>query len=248
MNVEQEQHNIEIRRNLEYWRRKPVLQAIYAGFYNEIARHIDFEINGDIVELGSGIGNLKSVVPGCICTDMFDNPWLDRVENAYRLTFPDQSVSHLILFDVFHHIRYPGTLLEEFRRVLVPGGRVIIFEPALSALGLLVYGVFHHEAIGRVGELCWNAPENFDCENTDYYAAQGNAGRIFFSRRYKKHLSEWNILLKKKFAAISYVLSGGYGKPQLFPSALYPVMKGVDKLCGLLPFLFATRALVVLEK
>ena len=51
------------------------------------------------MELGSGIGNIKSVIDSAICTDIFDNPWIDQVENAYRLSFLDNEVSNIILFD-----------------------------------------------------------------------------------------------------------------------------------------------------
>ena len=71
---------------------------------------------GSVVELGSGIGNIKEVIPKCLCTDLFPNPWLDYVENAYALSFGSASVSNLILFDVFHHLKYPGTALQEFHR------------------------------------------------------------------------------------------------------------------------------------
>ena len=53
----------------------------------------------------------------CVRTDLFANPWIDQVENAYRLTFGDGEVSHLILFDVFHHLQHPRTALRECRRV-----------------------------------------------------------------------------------------------------------------------------------
>ena len=91
------------------------------------------------------MGRIKDVIPQCVTTDLFPNPWLDRQENCYQLSFADGSVSHLILFDVWHHLRYPGTALREFHRVLAPGGRLILFEPAASWVGRLVYHFFHHE-------------------------------------------------------------------------------------------------------
>jgi hypothetical protein len=47
--------------------------------------------------------------------------------------------------DVWHHLEHPANALAEFRRVLVPRGRVIILEPAMSVVGRLVYGNCHHE-------------------------------------------------------------------------------------------------------
>ncbi len=130
------QHNIEIQRNLDCWKQKPILREIYQRFYILIAKYLNRSINGEIIELGSGIGNIKMIIPDAICTDIFKNPWIDRVENAYQLSFADGSISNLILFDVFHHLEFPGTALNEFHRVLQPSGRIIIFDPYISLTGI----------------------------------------------------------------------------------------------------------------
>ena len=111
MNDKIEQHNSEIHENLVLWRRKPMLREAYAAFYQEILRRLPASPKGPVIECGSGIGNLKSVLPGCITSDLFPNPWIDRIENVYALSFADATVSALILFDVFHHLEYPGTAL-----------------------------------------------------------------------------------------------------------------------------------------
>ena len=108
---------------------------------------------------------------------------VDRVENAYSLSFPgDRSQTHL--FDVWHHLEYPGTALAEFYRVLTPGGRLVIFDPAMGILGRIVYGLFHHEPLGLRDEIRWWAPAGFSPSEMTYYAAQGNAHRIFFSKKW----------------------------------------------------------------
>ena len=243
----EEQHNVEIHENLAYWNNKPTLQKVYLGFYKLISKELNRNIQGKIVELGSGIGNLKSVVPEAICTDLFNNPWLDQVENAYALSFKDESVSNLVLFDVWHHLQYPGDALKEFRRVLKPGGKVILFEPYISLFGRLVFGPMHHEPIGLKEEIKPFAPAKTDFDKLDYYAAQGNATRIFYKKKYNDLLTDWNIVFKKRTPALAYILSGGYSKPQLYPSIALPLFKPIDKVFGLLPGIFATRLLVVLE-
>jgi len=95
--IPEEQHNIEIHENLQSWNNKPILRKVYQKFYKLIKTGVDENLGGKIVELGSGIGNLKSIIPEAICTDLFENPWLDQVENAYNLSFDDNSVSNLIL-------------------------------------------------------------------------------------------------------------------------------------------------------
>jgi hypothetical protein len=93
-----EQHNREIHENQKAWARKPVLRRAYAELYRTICENIEPSIPGKKVEPGSGMGNIRKHLPECITTDMFPNPWLDRVENAYQLSFSDSSVGHPILF------------------------------------------------------------------------------------------------------------------------------------------------------
>src|SRR5438046_1573586 len=107
------QHQREIERNLQAWRSKPLLRTIYADFFARIIHLIDPQTPGRIVEIGSGIGNLKNHLPQAVSTDLFPNPWIDAVCDAYELPFSDGTVSHLILLDVFHHLRVPGAFLKE---------------------------------------------------------------------------------------------------------------------------------------
>lgn len=243
-----DQHNVEIERNLQSWRRKPVLRRVYRKFHERIARHIDASLSGRIVELGSGIGNIRDVIPGCLRTDLFANPWIDQVENAYSLSFRDGECSHLILFDVFHHLRYPRTALRECRRVLQQGGRVILFEPYISLTGRIVYGPMHHEPIALESEITADAPVLFRVDRDPYYAAQGNATRIFWNGECPEILEGWDVIARERIAAWSYALTGGYSKPQLYPAALYGVMSALDAVMEQVPRVSALRALVVLRR
>lgn len=241
-------HDAEIHRNLAYWDQKPLLHRIYQDFYKLISKHIDHAVKGPVVELGSGIGNIKSVIPDAICTDLFGNPWIDRVENAYELSFGDNSVSNIILFDVFHHMEYPGRVLSELYRVLAENGRVIIFDPALSLTGLVVFGMFHHEPLALGRKIIWNAPAEFDPWKSGYYAAQSNAEKVFCGNKFKRNLSSWNVIVRQKYSSLAYLLSGGYSKPQLIASRFYNQVKSIEKMLDHIPFLFATRMIVVLCK
>lgn len=243
-----EQHNIEIQRNREVWAQKPLLREIYRGFYRQIALRIETRTPGLVVELGSGIGSIKEVLPQCITTDIFPNPWLDRRENAYRLSFPDGSVSHLILFDVWHHLRYPGTALHEFHRVLAPGGRLVLFEPAASWLGRLAYQVFHHEPVGLSDAITWDAPLGFSANDADYYAAQGSATRLFWWGEARARLTGWRLAEIRPLTSFAYLSTGGFSGPQIGGQALHGLMSRFDRVAGLFPRAFATRLLVVLEK
>jgi hypothetical protein len=130
----------------------------------------------------------------------------------------------------------------------MPGGRLIIFDPGLSLLGRLVYGPLHPEPIGSHDPISWFAPKGWLPDQSEYYAAQGNTQRIFVEQEIKLDPAVWQLNSIKRLAAISYIASGGYSKPQLYPDLFLPVMRLIDRLCSLFPGLFTTRLLVVLER
>ncbi len=243
-----EQHATEIHRNAEAWRRKPILRRVYGDFYRRILPHLAPATLGPRLELGSGMGSIKEFIPDCVTSDIFPHPWLDRIENAYAIRTPDGSLGTLVLFDVWHHLEHPGTALREFHRVLRPGGRLVLIEPAASLLGRLIYGVFHHEPVGLDREIRWQAPADFDPANHHYYAAQGNAWRMFGAGRLPAEVAGWSLVHLERKAALTYIASGGFSHRQVCPEALYPLVGAVSRALDLLPRVFATRMIVVLEK
>jgi SAM-dependent methyltransferase len=241
-------HNVEIERNRLAWGRKAPLRLVYRSFHEKIAAEIDPAVGGPIVEIGSGIGAIKDVIPQCVTTDIFPNPWLDRVENAYALSFPDASVGHLILFDVWHHLRYPGTALREFRRVVAPAGRLILFEPAISLLSRLAFGCFHAEPIAMRRRIEWEAPAPFHPEQVDYYAAQGNATRHFWRGDAKPLLTGWTIVHVEPITSLRYLATGGFSGPMLARPRLFRILGAFERAAARWPRVFATRLLVTLKR
>ena len=245
MNAELKQHQIEMRRNRRAWDRKPRLREIYAGYYRRIVALIDPRISGRILEIGSGMGHLKTHLPQTIASDLFPNPWLDVVCDGYELPFRDGTISHLVLFDVFHHLQAPGVLLNEARRILTPAGRLILFEPYISWVSHPIYGLGHHEPIA------WR--KSIDLSGTrarprTYYAAQGNATRLFFEPVPRGWLSGWSLFHREAWADFSYLLSGGFSKPCLYPARLSPALRWLDAGLSRWPGLFGARCLVGLGR
>lgn len=241
-------HNEEIHRNREAWARKPRLRDVYRGFYDLIASRIDRARPGLILELGSGLANIKDVIPDSVTSDLFPNPWLDRQENAYSLSVSDASVSHLILFDVWHHLRYPGTALREFRRALAPGGRLVIFDPAVSWIGRLVYGQFHFEPVGLGDPITWDAPAGFSAADADYFAAQGSATRVFWWGEDRDRLAGWRVIEVRPVASFAYFATGGFSGRQIGGAWMHRLLQRLDRLASMFPRACAARLLVVLER
>ncbi len=237
-------HQVEIERNLRAWNAKPLLREIYADFYRRILALVDPAIPGRVVEIGSGIGNLKTHLPAALATDLFPNPWLDLVCDGYELPFRQASVSHLVLFDVFHHLRAPNAFLHEARRVLAPAGRLILFEPYISWSSCPIYGLLHHEPVA------WRAPitraESLP-RPRDYYAAQGNATRLFFRHEIPGWPEGWMVLHAEAFSCFYYLLSGGYSKPAFYPACWLERLQKVEATLSLWPRVFGGRCLIGLR-
>ena len=101
----------------EAWNRKPLLKKIYTDFYRSIANELQHEHKGLIVEIGSGVPNATDVIPGALRTDSFAHGSVNQVENIYALSFETGSVANLFMVDVFHHLEFPGSALDECYRV-----------------------------------------------------------------------------------------------------------------------------------
>lgn len=246
-----DRHDREIHLNRESFSRKPLLRYVYRDLYRLAGDHLPgAKGSRTVVEIGSGMGNVREFIPDCITTDLFPNEGIDRVEDAYALGFEDKSVDGFLLLDVFHHLRYPGTALREMERCLRNGGRVVLLEPDMSLLGRLVYGRFHPEPLGLGDSIQWHAPgvEPLSKGGPGYYAAQGNAKRVFVDGEDLEQIAPLRVRQISRIASLSYVASGGFSGPQLYPTSCYGLMRWIDRVAGLFPSLFSTRLLVVLEK
>ena len=239
------QHLSEIEANMAAWSRKPLLRKVYSYLYMKVMKKLNNADSGVTVELGSGIGNLKNYVPTAFTSDIFHHDWIDISCSAYDLPFRDESVTNLVLFDVFHHLEHPLAFMKEAERVLIKNGRIVLADPYMSLLTLPIYGLFHHEpvALRRTISMDDQKPQI-----EDYYAAQGNATRVFFNRDEIKLPSAWYVESAEAFACFSYLLSGGFSKRSFYPSSLLSAMKWLDSRLSRWPKIFAGRCVIEIVK
>lgn len=241
-------HEFDNNLNQRIWNSKHLLRRTYLEFFRLIEKHIDRTVKGSIVELGSGGCHLRQIIQDVICTDIHSNPWIDQVENCYQLSFPDNSVGHIIMFDVFHHLQYPGSALNEIHRKLVPGGKLILFEPDMGLLGRIIYGVFHCEPVELYRDIKWYFNPSVLPPGDTHYSAQSNAYKIFIRNQTNEDLKVWKLIKCKRYSALTYIASGGFSRQPLYPEYLYRYLKKTEKLLDQFPAIFATRLLVSLEK
>lgn len=226
------------------WRARPVLRRLYREWYELIARRL--ADRAPTVELGSGIGRLREVVPEAVLTDVEPTRWADRVADAEDLPYEDASVGNLVLVDVFHHLAEPAQFLDEAARVLRRGGRAVLLEPYCSPLSRLAYR-FHHERLDLRADPFLADPR----VATGAMEANIATTTLAFFRREGELRSRWPALELRERRLLSlfvYPLTGGFSRRALLPSALYRPLTVLEGALAPLNRLAALRCLIVLER
>jgi SAM-dependent methyltransferase len=233
-------------RQADAWNKRPLLRALYREWQEVAAARLS-AIPGESVELGAGIGRFKDVAPSVRATDVETTPWVAEVVDAENLPFDAATVANLVLFDVFHHLARPARFFDEARRVLAPGGRVVIVDPYCSPLSTFAYRRFHRELTDL------SAPPLEPDERVAASPLASNQARatlVFFRHadRFRRRWPELEIIERRRFAVFLYALSGGYSRRPLAHAALYRPLAAVERLLAPLAPLAGFRCLVVLER
>ena len=130
---------------------KPFLKRLYSDWYNIFIDKSKQVKNGKHLEIGSGGGFYKDVFAQVVTSDILSLPNVDKVFSAEEMPFNENELASIVMLNVFHHIPKPYLFLKEAERTLVKGGKVIMIEPANSALGRFIYKRFHHEPFDEKG-------------------------------------------------------------------------------------------------
>ena len=109
-------------------RNNAYLFSLYAHWYGLIKGQLP-EVDGEILELGSGGGFFEDLLPGLITSDVMPVEGVSKVIDATSLPFDDGALSGIVGTNVLHHVRGIEMFLAEASRVLVEGGRLVLSSP-----------------------------------------------------------------------------------------------------------------------
>lgn len=221
---------------------KKILNKIYTNFYTQFKKTTIPA--GLIIEIGSGAGFIKEVLPKVITSDVVKGEGIDKVFYAEKIPFKSKSTAAFLMVDVLHHIKDIEKAFKEMERCLKVGGKIIMIEPYNSLWGRLIYKYFHKE--------------DFDPYSGWKIAGKGRISHsntalpwIIFVRDRKKFINKFpglRILKLTPHTPFSYLFSGGLSYPQLIPTAFYPLVRLIEYLLSPFNYLIGMFVTVELEK
>lgn len=223
---------------------KKFLRKVYESFYRDLMSHVQYYENGTFIELGSGAGFIKQMYPKIQTSDVLDLPDLDRIFDATKMPFKNNSVDAIVLINVLHHIKNIELFFAEVTRVLKETGRIVMIEPANTLWSRFVYTRFHHEV--------FDPNADWQVEGSRHLLDGNDAlAWIIFNRdkeQFQKKYPELNIIKIYNHTPVSYLISGGFTLKQLLPSCMYVPVRCIESLfqfAGSLTGMFQT---IVLER
>jgi SAM-dependent methyltransferase len=245
--------NLEYQRQYFLSKKNQNMNFLLSKRFEWMEKFIDSAEYG--LEVGSGFGASKFFISNrnFILSDVGCNEWLD-IPNCHAESIPiaDGSLDFLIVNQTLHHLAFPQDFFDEARRVLRPGGRVIMLEPFTSLVMKLVLIVMRHEGFDdSVNPLDRTIPMS---DPNDPWSANNSMVRLLFQ---KEKLGSGKIpgfaLAHSDYVEfLTFLNSGGVGSKFFYlplPSILLRLQWLIDKfLTKLLPKVFALQMQIVLVK
>lgn len=226
------------------WLTKPSLRAVYTDYFRRMAQRCR---PGNVLEIGAGGAPLAEFLDGVVTLDIRHAPWVDVVGDAQALPFASTSFDNIVMLDVLHHLATPRRFFDEAVRILRPGGRIMLMEPAITPLSWPILKLFHHEAIDMGADPLGTAA----LSGGDPDDANQAVPTLLFGRRRDEFETAFPMLdvTRRSFLSLfAYPLTGGFRSWSVLPAALVPPLLALEDI--LLPVLgrfAAFRIFVTLE-
>jgi SAM-dependent methyltransferase len=203
----------------DVWERKPALRLLYGNFHQQLLGNCP---EGRVLDIGSGTAHIKEFRSDIVSTDIQWFPGIDLVADAHQLPFRDGSFSGIVMLDVLHHLERPIDFLKEASRVLRPGGRIAMIEPAMTTIAHWFYDRYHEEPVDMKADAFVPGAINPD---RDPFDANQAIPTLLFAyddsrRRVEQEIASLQVRSVEWHSVLAYPLSGGFQTWSLLPARL----------------------------
>ena len=224
---------------------KPLVRRCYDLWYDRLLADADSVPSiAPIVELGSGLSEIKKLRPEIITSDV--TPGLaDMVIDGRELPFPDNSVRAIFLTHVFHHIPDVERFFREASRVLVPGGVISMVDETHTPFARFFFDKVHPEPYDDKTE-SWSFPEGDTMLDSNQALSW-----IVFDRdrwRFEQEFPELKLERRSYLPWFGYLMSGGVNLRTFFPRFLTQAVAAADWILQPLDPVFAIHWHLTIRK
>jgi SAM-dependent methyltransferase len=230
------------------WEKKESIRLLYGDFHRRL---LDCCPEGRVLDIGSGTAHIKNSRPDIVSADILAFPGIDVVADAHRLPFPNGCFSGVVMLDVLHHLERPIEFLKEASRVLRPGGRLAMIEPAMTTLARRFYDRFHEEPVDMSADPF--ADVTIDPDRDPFDANQAIPSLLFAAQPARRQVEAAIPALRVRtvdwLSLFAYPMSGGFQSWSLMPAALVrPMLAFEEKVPRAVRRQIAFRMIVILER
>ncbi|MGN0739659.1 MAG: class I SAM-dependent methyltransferase, partial [Treponema sp.] len=208
----------------------------------------------NVIELGCGAGLSKQFIKNknLLLTDVLENEWVDKYEDALNLDYSENSLDVILCSHMIHHIANPASFFDRITKYLCRGGVIIIQDIYTSWIMKTILRIMRHEGYDDFAEVF---DRNAICnEPNDPWSANCSIPKLIFSdkEKFEKEFPELEIIKYEKNECFMFLLSGGViAKTHSIPVGKLGVklIAFIDKiLIKLFPSIFTCGVSVVLQK
>lgn len=230
------------------WERKETVRRIYRDYHQRL---LGFCPAGKLLEVGSGTAHIKEIRSDVVSTDILTFPGIDVVGDAHSLPFASECFSGVVMIDVLHHLERPIEFLREAGRVLRPGGRLAMIEPAMTTLAYPFYNYIHEEPVDLTADPF--AEVRHDPLRDPFDANQAIPTLLFETdqarKRVEAEIASLRVVEVDWLSLLAYPLSGGFKEWCLIsPKLLTPLLRIESAIPRFLRKKAGFRMLVVLQR
>jgi SAM-dependent methyltransferase len=229
----------------QVWEAKPALRLIYGDMFDRIAGACG---PGPTLEIGAGIGKLKTRIPDIVSSDIQFSPWIHLVADAQKLPFNTATFGNIVMVDVLHHVEFPIKFLRTAAEVLRANGRLVMVEPAITWGSALFYRYLHQEPVDMSADIFVDGVPD---PGRDPYAANQAIPTLLVRHASRFHtlVPELRLTDVSWFALAVYPLSGGFKSWTLMNETMARAGIGLERrLEGVLGRSLGFRMLTVMAR